>query len=274
MNVSTKPTTDEPVWTPQSLRDPHAEADKPDRVRAMFSAIARSYDLNNRLHSLWQDQRWRRIAVKAAGVRPGDVVADVACGTGDLTQAFARTPAGKILGLDFTRAMLDLAEHKLHTRSLPGADRVSYHEADAQALPLEENSVDVVSIAFGIRNVMDPGRALREFARVLRPGGRLVVLEFDQPPLAPVRWFNNFYAGWVMPRTATLISRDRSGAYRYLPRSVGTFMSRSAFCDLLIHSGFTQVRSRPLSLGVVRLYVAARPGNPDLYRCCACSGCA
>ncbi len=274
MNVSPKPTTDKAVWTPQALRDPHAEADKPERVRAMFSAIARSYDLNNRLHSLWQDQRWRRIAVKAAGVRKGDVVADVACGTGDLTEAFAHTGASKVMGLDFTRAMLDLAEHKLQTRRVPGAERVSYHEADAQALPLETQSVDVVSIAFGIRNVMDPGKALREFARVLRPGGRVVVLEFDQPPLAPVRWFNNFYAGQVMPRTATLISGDRSGAYRYLPRSVGTFMSRNAFRDLLTHSGFTDVRSRPLSLGIVRLYVGVRPGQDDLYRGCASSGCA
>lgn len=274
MSSTLKPTNPDPVWTEQSLTDPHADRGKPEKVRAMFSAIARSYDLNNRLHSLWQDQRWRRIAVREAAVESGDVIADVACGTGDLTEAFARTKASKIMGLDFTRAMLDLAEHKLRTRPIPGSDRVSYAEADAQNLPLEDASVDVVSIAFGIRNVMNPGKAISEFARVLRPGGRLVVLEFDQPSLAPVRWFNNFYAGQVMPRTATLISRDRSGAYRYLPRSVGTFMSRNAFSDLLIHNGFTQVRSRPLSLGIVRLYVAIRPGKDQLYRCCACSDCA
>ncbi|GAB4383931.1 MAG: bifunctional demethylmenaquinone methyltransferase/2-methoxy-6-polyprenyl-1,4-benzoquinol methylase UbiE [Phycisphaerales bacterium] len=259
MNVSSKPTTERAVWTPEDLRDPHSNADKPERVRAMFSAIARSYDLNNRLHSLWQDQRWRRAAVRAAGVQPGDVVADVACGTGDLTEAFARTDAGTILGLDFTPAMLALAEHKLRTRAVPGADRVRYIEADAQNLPLDDASVDVVSIAFGIRNVMDPGRALREFARVLRPGGRLVVLEFDTPALAPVRWFNNIYAGWLMPRTATLISRDRSGAYRYLPRSVGTFMSNTAFSELMRGCGFESVQSRPLSLGIVRLYRGVRP---------------
>ncbi|KAA0214685.1 MAG: bifunctional demethylmenaquinone methyltransferase/2-methoxy-6-polyprenyl-1,4-benzoquinol methylase UbiE [Leptolyngbya sp. PLA3] len=274
MNASTKPTTEEPAWTPQTLRDPHAEADKPERVRAMFSAIARTYDLNNRLHSLWQDQRWRRVAVRTAGVNPGDVVADIACGTGDLTEAFARTPAGKVMGLDFTRAMLDLAEHKLQTRRVPGRERVSYHEADAQALPLDDQSVDVVSIAFGIRNVMDPGRALREFARVLRPGGRVVVLEFDQPPLAPVRWFNNFYSGWVMPRTATLISRDRSGAYRYLPRSVGTFMSRDDFCGLLRQCGFAQVQSRGLSMGIVRLYQGLRQDGDGAYRGCAAGDCA
>lgn len=258
MNASNKPTTEDRVWTPEALRDPHSGADKPERVRAMFSAIARSYDLNNRLHSLWQDQRWRRIAVKMAAVRKGDVIADVACGTGDLTEAFARTDAARIMGLDFTPAMLDLAEHKLRTRAIPGAQRLSYLEADAQDLPLEDASVDVVSIAFGIRNVMDAGKALAEFARVLRPGGRVVVLEFDTPALAPVRWFNTCYSGWLMPRTATIISRDRSGAYRYLPRSVGTFMSRGAFSELLEQSGFESVRSRPLSLGIVRLYRGVR----------------
>lgn len=258
MTDTLKPTTNAPVWTDQSLRDPHGSSDKPEKVRAMFSAIARSYDLNNRLHSFWQDQRWRRIAVAMADVKPGEIVADVACGTGDLTEAFARTDAAQIIGLDFTPAMLELAEHKRQTRPIPARERIRYIEADAMDLPLESASVDVVSIAFGIRNVADPGKALAEFARVLKPGGRLVVLEFDRPKLAPVRWFNAFYAGWVMPRTATWISRDRSGAYRYLPRSVGAFMSRESFSELLSSSGFEHVRSRGLSLGIVRLYSGVR----------------
>jgi demethylmenaquinone methyltransferase/2-methoxy-6-polyprenyl-1,4-benzoquinol methylase len=226
----------------------------------MFSAIARSYDLNNRLHSLGQDQRWRRLAVRAANVRPGDIVADIACGTGDLTEAFARTPAASILGLDFTPAMLDLAEHKRTTRSIPDPQRIRYLEADAQNLPLESNSVDVLSIAFGIRNVQEPLKAIAEFARVLRPGGRLVILEFDRPSFPPVRWFNAFYSGWVMPRTATLISRDRSGAYRYLPRSVASFMSRPALSAAITSAGFHQLTSRPLSCGICALYRAVRLG--------------
>lgn len=227
----------------------------------MFSAIARSYDLNNRLHSLWQDQRWRRLAVRAAAVRSGDTVVDVACGTGDLTEAFARTEASKILGLDFTPAMLDIAEHKRTARAIPRPDRIAYSEADAQDLPLEAASADCVSIAFGIRNVQDPARAVAEFARVLRPGGRLVILEFDRPALAPVRWFNDFYCGRVMPRTATLISRDRSGAYRYLPRSVGSFMSHEKLESMIGAAGFEQVSSRPLSLGICRLYRAVRAAS-------------
>ncbi len=224
----------------------------------MFSAIARSYDLNNRLHSMWQDQRWRRLAVRAASVTPGDVVADIACGTGDLTEAFAKTEASQIMGLDFTPAMLEIAEHKRQTRKVPNPDRISYAEADAQDLPLESDSVDCLSIAFGIRNVKDPLIALSEFSRVLRPGGRLVILEFDRPKFALVRWFNDFYCGQIMPRTATLISRDKSGAYRYLPKSVGKFMSSAELEGAMRRAGFDQVRSRGLSMGICRLYTGVR----------------
>lgn len=264
MTSATKPTNQNAVWTDRDLNDPHADADKPAKVRAMFSAIARSYDLNNRLHSLWQDQRWRKIAVKAAQVQPGNIVADIACGTGDLTEAFAKTDASKIIGLDFTPAMLDIAEHKRTTRKLPNPGRISYAEADAQDLPLETSSIDVLSIAFGIRNVKDPLLALAEFARVLRPGGRLVILEFDRPKLAPVRWFNDFYCGQIMPRTATLISRDQSGAYRYLPKSVGKFMSSTALEQAITNADFAKVRSRGLSMGICRLYSAIRtPTSSD-----------
>ncbi|HZW09414.1 MAG TPA: ubiquinone/menaquinone biosynthesis methyltransferase [Phycisphaerales bacterium] len=241
------------AWTAADLHDPHGRADKADRVRSMFAAIARSYDLNNRIHSLWQDQAWRRSAVRAAGVRPGEDVLDCACGTGDLALAFALTPAATVTGLDFTPEMLNLARIKTESRFGEPSDsdpRVRYIQGDAQELPFADGSFDVVSIAFGIRNVQRPELALREFFRVLRPAGRLVILEFDRPRLAPVRWFNDFYCGWVMPRTATLISRDKSGAYRYLPRSVGTFMGSVALGDRLREVGFGAVEHKPLSLGI------------------------
>ncbi len=252
---------EEAVWRDEELAAIHQRDDKADRVRAMFGAIARSYDLNNRVHSLWQDEAWRRVAVRMAGVRPGEVVLDMACGTGDLTQAFARrSPASLVIGGDFTPAMLELAAHK-RTRLDPRiAERVRYIEADATALPLDDASVDVVSIAFGIRNVQAPDLALAEFQRVLKPGGRAVILEFDRPRLAPVRWFNDFYCGRVMPRTATWISGDRSGAYRYLPRSVSSFMSHEALGDRLRAAGFTGVRHRALSLGICVCTVAVREG--------------
>lgn len=231
----------------------------------MFAAIADSYDLNNRVHSLWQDQAWRRSAVRAAAVRPGEDVLDCACGTGDLTLALARTPAATVTGLDFTEEMLNLAREKTRPRSrLDSGEmgRVRYLRGDAQDLPFPDAAFDVVSIAFGIRNVQSPERALREFFRVLRPGGRLVILEFERPRLAPVRWFNDIYCGWVMPRTATLISRDKSGAYRYLPRSVGTFMEGAELAAMLRHVGFASVERKPLSLGIcVRTLARVAPAG-------------
>lgn len=247
-----------PAWVDAELADPHARADKAVKVRSMFSAIAGSYDLNNRVHSLWLDQAWRRRAVKAAAVRPGDAVLDVACGTGDLSQALAATAASKVVGLDFTPAMLDHARRKQRDLARAQSEKLSYVEGDAQALPFADGSFDVVTIAFGIRNVESPSRALAEFHRVLRPGGRLVVLEFDRPSFAPVRWLNDLYCGWVMPRTATLISGDRSGAYRYLPASVGTFMSRGAMREAIERAGFSRVRDAGLTLGICVCYSGVR----------------
>lgn len=227
----------------------------------MFAAIARSYDLNNRVHSLWRDQAWRRFAVRQAGVGPGEVVVDVACGTGDLSEAFARSPAQRVIGVDFTPQMLEIAERKRTALAPQIGAKISYREGDAQTLELPDASADVVSIAFGIRNVAQPERAIREFARILRPGGRLVILEFDRPRWALARWLNDFYCGWLMPRTATFISGDRSGAYRYLPKSVGTFMSREQLCALLRQSGFAEVGVRSLTLGICACYRAVRRGT-------------
>lgn len=244
-----------PAWSGDELAsNPHEHAAKAEKVQRMFSAIARAYDLNNRLHSFWQDQVWRRNAVRMAGLKGGETVLDIACGTGDLTRAFAGTtprPA-EVRGLDFTAAMLDIARHRLKDGAGKANDAapIQYLEADAMNLPLDDACADVVSIAFGIRNVADPDMALREFRRVLKPGGRLVVLEFAEPRFAPVRWVSNFYTKRVMPLTATLIARDRSGAYRYLPRSVGTFLSPEALAERMSRAGFGAIRQKSLSLGV------------------------
>jgi demethylmenaquinone methyltransferase/2-methoxy-6-polyprenyl-1,4-benzoquinol methylase len=237
------------VWQQDELaEDPHRRDDKPQKVRAMFSAIADAYDLNNRLHSFGLDQRWRRAAVRLARVGPGDDVVDIACGTGDLTELFAETQARSVVGLDFTPRMLEIARVKsarrTHARAVP-----RYDHGDATALGLPDASVDVVSIAFGLRNVGDPPRALAEFRRILRPGGRLVVLEFDEPRNRVVRGLNRFYTHHVMPLTASLIARDASGAYRYLPRSVETFLDRDRLRAAILQAGFASCEQKALTFG-------------------------
>jgi demethylmenaquinone methyltransferase/2-methoxy-6-polyprenyl-1,4-benzoquinol methylase len=257
--AESSPVSANPAWVDAELSNPHVSAEKASKVRRMFSAIAGSYDLNNRVHSLGRDQAWRRYAVKASKVGSGDRVLDVACGTGDLSQAFAAAGAAHVTGLDFTPAMLDHARVKQQRLDSGISSRLEYVEGDAQQLNFGTASFDVLSIAFGIRNVAEPRRAIAEFFRVLRPGGRLVILEFDRPSFAPIRWFNDFYCGWVMPRTATLISGDTSGAYKYLPASVGTFMTRKQMCEALRGAGFANVSDRGLSLGICVCYVAHKP---------------
>lgn len=262
--ASPRPTS-APAWTRDELRaDPHASAQKPEKVRRMFASIARSYDLNNRLHSFGRDVSWRRRAVRLAGVRPGDDVLDVACGTGDLTRAFSRAGPRRVVGLDFTPEMLDIAceksgvsrglrpDHALPPGAAPSPE---YLDGDATRLPFADASFDIVSIAFGLRNVGDPARALREFRRVLRPGGRLVVLEFGRPRNRLIAAVNGFYTARVMPVTATLISRDTSGAYRYLPRSVSAFMDREATVSAIREAGFSGVEVTPMTFGVCVCYV-------------------
>lgn len=244
-----------PAWSDDDLAaNPHTHAEKARRVERMFAAIAHAYDLNNRLHSMGRDQAWRRAAVRLADLKPTDVVLDVACGTGDLSMAFAnaRVKPRQVLGLDFTLPMLNIAQRKRRD------NRLSYHAADAMRLPVADHSVDVVSIAFGIRNVADPLTALREFHRVLRPAGRLIILEFSTPTNPLIRFVDRVYREKIMPVTASLIARDRSGAYKYLPKSVNTFMDRSAMVEQMQTAGFTDPVIQPLTFGVAVCYRGVR----------------
>jgi demethylmenaquinone methyltransferase / 2-methoxy-6-polyprenyl-1,4-benzoquinol methylase len=248
--VPSPPSDSATVWDAERLSNPHAQTDKRSRVRSMFAAIAPAYDLNNHLHSLYIDQYWRRRTVSLAAVRSGETVVDVACGTGDLTLAFARTPAASVVGVDFTYEMLPPARRKSRRQ----APRVSYVNGDAEALPLPDACADVVSIAFGIRNVQDPATALAEFRRVLKPTGRLVILEFSVPPNPLIRGVYGFYCSRIMPVTATWISRDRSGAYKYLPHSVDTFIKPPAMLAMMRTAGFDRVSATPMTFGSVTIY--------------------
>ncbi|MBI1374160.1 MAG: bifunctional demethylmenaquinone methyltransferase/2-methoxy-6-polyprenyl-1,4-benzoquinol methylase UbiE [Phycisphaera sp.] len=245
----------EAAWRDDNLDNPHAVADKAQRVQAMFSAIAKSYDLNNRLHSMWRDQAWRRKAVKLCAVKGDDVVVDVACGTGDLSLAFADAGPKRVLGIDFTHNMTVIAGHKRAARGASLATPVHFADGDAMQLPLPDATADVVSIAFGIRNVAEPAKAIGEFYRILRPGGRVCILEFSLPTNPLMLAMYNFYFRHIMPRTATLISGDRSGAYKYLPQSVNTFLGRQQMVDMLEGAGFTDVSQTAMTFGICIAYI-------------------
>ncbi len=243
-------------WDADSLEgDPHRRDDKANRVREMFTAIAHSYDLNNRVHSFGLDQLWRRRAVALAQPVAGLSVLDVACGTGDLAEAFMRAGAGSVVGLDYTPAMLDLARVKA-SRAGGRIATIQYVHGDAQSLNYPDRSFDIVSIAFGIRNVADPAKAIGEFARVLRPGGRLIILEFANPRSKFIGFFHHFYTNRIMPWTATILARDISGAYLYLPRSVQTFLDPAQLRERLISSGFSKVSQHELTMGTCVVSVA------------------
>ena len=237
-------------WDRESLRDPHGQPDKSARVRAMFNAIAPTYERVNTLATLGRDLTWRRRTVAAAAVQQDDVVLDVACGTGDMIRTFARAepPPARIIGVDFAREMLDRGDYA------GICTPVELIEGDALDLPLDDESVDVISCAFGVRNFQSLQQGLCEMYRVARPGARVVILEFASPENRLLRWAYERYCDTVLPRLGALVARDNVGAYRYLPKSVQTFESRRSMLRRLEDAGFTGVTGRQMNFGGVVLY--------------------
>lgn len=213
----------------------------------MFDRIAPRYDLMNRLLTFGLDQRWRRIALSAVAVGRGDLVVDLACGTGDLAELAARRGA-RVVGVDFAREML----RRAHARRV-GAALV---QADAQSLPFASASASVLTCAFALRNFVSLGAVLHECARVLQPGGRLALLEVDRPRAGLVRALHSFYFDRVVPRIGALLS-DRA-AYRYLPDSTAYLPPEPELLAMIERAGFTAARKRSFLLGAAQLLIAER----------------
>lgn len=216
----------------------------------MFNAIAPRYELINSLFSGGRDRYWRRKAVELARVNEKDRVLDIACGTGDFTRAFAEARPQRVVGCDFAHEML--------TRTRESKHSIEWCECDALRLPFPGGSFSITSCAFGVRNWGDLDAGFREMHRVLKPGGRAVILEFSQPTNPLIRRLHNFYSGKLMPIGATLVSGDKTGAYHYLPRSVESFVSGEEMAGRLQGAGFDRVTVHPLTFGVVTVYIAHR----------------
>lgn len=242
----------QPIWNDELLQSPHEVADKAERVRCMFNSIADRYERTNTICSGGRDATWRKRAVELAGVREDDDVLDVACGTGDLARALARCGPRSVTGSDFAHEMLRRAK-ELTT------DPRHWVEADALRLPFPNESFSLITCAFGVRNFVDLDAGLREFLRLLRRGGRVVILEFSRPESRVFRFCYELYANRLMPWAASWISGDRSGAYRYLPRSVVSFPDVAQFCERLTAAGFSNCSAMPLTFGIVHVYRGWKP---------------
>ena len=223
-------------------------------VRRMFDRVAPRYDLANTVLSLGRDRHWRQAAARAVELEPGEAAVDVACGTGRLAAELAREqPAATVLGLDFSSRMVQRAR-----AALGGGRRLGFTVGDAMELPLRDASVDVVTIAFGLRNLPDPRRGLSELRRVLRPGGRLLVCEFSRPVAPGFREVYDRYLVSLLPLIARRLSPDPE-AYQYLARSIGAWPSQAELAGWLRDAGFDRVRWRDLTGGIVALHRGTVP---------------
>ncbi len=221
----------------------------------MFDAIAPRYDVLNRVLSAGIDRGWRRRAIAALALSGRERVLDVCCGTADLALAARRAAPGarRIVGVDFSANMLAIGRDKVVRAGEAGA--VALARGDAARLPVADRSVDAVTVAFGIRNVHDVPAACAELRRVLRPGGRLAILEFAMPSTPLLGALYRWYFRSVLPRVGRLVSRHRE-AYSYLPASVGAFAPPAELVKILRQAGFRDASAVPLTFGVVYLYTA------------------
>jgi demethylmenaquinone methyltransferase/2-methoxy-6-polyprenyl-1,4-benzoquinol methylase len=229
------------------------------RVRRMFDEIAPRYDFLNHLLSLNVDRYWRWQTVRHVTATGEAPVLDLCTGTGDLALAYARRSIAPIVAADFSPEMLAIGRQKALRAGLDV--RVSFVEADAQHLPFGDNCFQVVAVAFGLRNVADTDRGLREMVRVCQPAGKIAVLEFTTPRRWPLRGFYRWYFRSVLPKIGQAISRNASAAYEYLPASVGEFSAYEALVERMERAGLEDVEMYPLTFGIATLYIGAKPAR-------------
>jgi demethylmenaquinone methyltransferase/2-methoxy-6-polyprenyl-1,4-benzoquinol methylase len=227
--------------------------EKESKVASVFHSVAQQYDVMNDLMSFGIHRLWKRFTIDASGVRPGNKVLDLAGGTGDLTAKFSQLVGreGKVILADINSSMLNVGRDKLRDRGL--VQNIEYVQANAQYLPFEDNTFDVITIAFGLRNVTDKDMALRSMFRVLKPGGRLLVLEFSKPEHELVNKAYDFYSFNILPKIGELVAKD-GDSYQYLAESIRMHPDQETLKTMMDAAGFEQTSFKNLTGGVVALH--------------------
>lgn len=230
-----------------------AREQKASLVAGVFDSVAEKYDLMNDVMSMGIHRLWKRFTIDCSGVRRGQRVLDLAGGTGDLAGKFSRLvgPDGEVVLADINAAMLEVGREKLQNQGLVG--NLSYVQADAEDLPFPDDHFDLITIAFGLRNVTDKDKALRSMLRVLKPGGRLLVLEFSKPALEPLSKAYDLYSFHVIPQLGQWLANDRD-SYQYLAESIRMHPDQETLQGMMLEAGFEQVEYFNLTGGIVALH--------------------
>jgi len=236
-----------------STVNPYSESDlsKKEQVEQMFDNISGKYDLLNRILSMGIDVRWRKKVVKSVKKANPKKVLDIATGTGDLAIQIAKSTQAQITGFDLSAGMLEVGRKKVTKEKLD--DRIEMIQGDAENMPFENNSFDVITVAFGVRNFENLKKGLDEIYRVLKPGGKFIILEFSQPESFPMKQLYAFYSKNILPKIGKQISKDES-AYTYLPDSVKAFPYGEEMKKILKNSNFSKFSDKKLTFGIASIY--------------------
>lgn len=228
---------------------------KKEQVAQMFNNISKRYDFLNHFLSLGIDVLWRKKAIRMLRKLQPKQILDVATGTADFAIEALRLNPDKITGIDISEGMLDVGRKKLKKRALD--DKIVLMSADSENLPFEENKFDAIIVAFGVRNFENLEKGLAEMFRVLRPGGRVIILEFSKPSKFPFKQLYNFYFRAILPKIGRVVSSDKA-AYTYLPESVQVFPEGTKFISILENIGYKNCSCKPLTFGISSIYAAEK----------------